>query len=128
MKFIFLSYPFLFCSAPCEQYTEDACLQAVFHNNTLKKGGDGLEFAEDWYQPKGCYAYSSGRRKDRVYYGRGGTKDQKSNTKIGGSKYRPPGYDCKIAMKGIEYSSKAYEYSNFRKGMRGGIKGHGWVP
>ena len=54
-------------------YTKAACEAAAAALN-LKLGGNGYDFA-GVYGSKGCYAYSEGSYKGRVYYGLCGTKE-----------------------------------------------------
>ena len=75
------------------RYTEKACRDAA-NSLGLMIGGNGYTFAGP-YNPKGCYAYSSGTLNNRVYYGTGGTLDQfKDLLGADPTRYRPVGYDC----------------------------------
>ena len=69
-----------------------ACAKAAKADAKLKfvSAGD--------YWTKGCYAYRSGKYKNKVYYGLGGSEnDKKSKTLPGDVKYRPTGFDdCKF--------------------------------
>ena len=71
----------------CDPYTDQTCRDVA---NSL----EGITFAGAGnYTTKGCYAYSSGTYKGKVYYGTGGTPDQMKSS-LSGNKYRPAGYDC----------------------------------
>ena len=70
----------------CDPYSEKVC-RDVANSLGLTFGGSGS------YSNKGCYAYSSGTYKGKVYYGNGGTTDE-MKTLLSGTKYRPAGYDC----------------------------------
>ena len=91
LSIIVLLCQFLFGSE-CEPYTEGTCRDAANYNG-LMIGGKGKEFAGE-YTPKGCYAYASGKNKDHVYYGIGGTLSQMKSLPVKKIKYRPVGYDC----------------------------------
>jgi hypothetical protein len=80
---IHLVFSFL---ATCVPYSEDACRTSA---ETL-----GLKFKDAGsFAVKGCYAYKDGKYAKKVYYGRGGTKEQMMASPEA-PKYRPNGYDC----------------------------------
>ena len=59
-------------------------------------GGGGYAFESSTYSVKGCYGYHSGTYAKYLYYGTGGTYDQKKEVPyMDKSWYRPIGYDCK---------------------------------
>ena len=58
----------------------------------LIQGGVGFEFVGD-YETKGCYAYSSGKDAGSIFYGTGGSPEDRK-TVLSKPKYRPNGYDC----------------------------------
>ena len=58
----------------------------------LDLGGRGLKFAGD-YSEVGCFSYSSGGLKGKVFYGTGGTIQQMKQD-VSLRKFRPNGYDC----------------------------------
>lgn len=93
LKIYNLKYPISSCSGcePYTPYTKKACAD-VAHYLGLKHGGKGSFFAGDW-STKGCYAYLSGEYAGMVFYSTGGTMDE-MKTSLGGTKYRPVGYDC----------------------------------
>lgn len=81
------------CQA-CVPYSQAACLRAAMLAG-LKIGGGGHNFASNSHTQKGCYTYTFGTYKDRVYYGSGAEEADKSapiTSKDG--KIRPAGYDC----------------------------------
>ena len=67
-------------------------------------GGAGYNF-EGTYTWKGCYAYSSGHLKGRIYYGTGGTTEEMQAT-IESPRYRPIGYDCPVEGNWFWYMKK----------------------
>ena len=74
----------------CTPYSEGACKAAANALNlNWKSAGD--------YGTKGCYAYKSnhGNYPNNVYYGTGGTDDEKKMRLISSSIYRPDGHDCR---------------------------------
>jgi len=61
----------------------------------LTIGGKGNNFSGKDYPQKGCYTYTSGKYKDRVYFGAGGSAEEMSAPITGDTeKIRPVGYDC----------------------------------
>ena len=66
----------------------------------MKLGTSSYEFAGD-YSTKGCYAYKGGSYDGTVFYGTGGTEEQRKTT-LSEPKYRPEGHDC--SPKGISHN------------------------
>ena len=76
----------MFWTDDCVPYSQKAC-EAV-----AKKLGK--EFQEGDYGTKGCYGYKSGKYADTLWYGTGGTEEEKKS-ELELPMYRPPGYDCR---------------------------------
>ena len=72
-------------------YSQEAC-EAVAKELGKELGTSTYAFAGD-YGTKGCYAYTSGAYQNTMFYGLGGTEEDKKSD-LTGTKYRPPGYDC----------------------------------
>jgi len=77
---------------PCEPYSLEACIRAVFSKN-MHMGGKGYEFASFSHSQKGCYTYSSGDYAGYAYYGLGGSASENQAATVE-PKTRPAGYDC----------------------------------
>ena len=84
---------FYLISELCEPYSEQACLDAAKREG-LKTGGLGAAFSGN-YDPKGCYAYRSGRFGGIAYFGTGGSIEEMQEKSLNSPRYRPKGFDCK---------------------------------
>lgn len=73
------------CSG-CDPYSEKAC-RDVANSIGLRFGSAGN------HGTKGCFVMLGGSGDDIVFYGTGGTLEQKKNL-LSGRYYRPIGHDC----------------------------------
>ena len=78
----------------CEPYSQQTC-RNLGAKLGFKLGHGAYDFIGD-YGTKGCYSYKTGEYKGALFYGQGGTKDEKSIPLDKSSNiFRPEGYDCK---------------------------------
>ena len=87
---VFLKYPYSSCSG-CDPYSEKAC-RDVANSFGLAFGGKSTAN----HGTKGCFVILGGSGDDIVFYGTGGTVDQKKSL-LSGRYYRPFGHDCETS-------------------------------
>ena len=61
-----------------------------------KNIGKKFQYSKN-YKTKGCYGYKSGQYVRTLWYGTGGTEEDKKSD-LTGETFRPQGYDCKGNM------------------------------
>ena len=77
----------------CEPFSKSACEEVG-----RKKGWTFKSSSHSSYE-NGCYAYTeeSGEYPNRIYYGTGGTEEEKA-APLNDPKFRPQGYDCQLGI------------------------------
>ena len=77
----------------CEPYSQQAC-RNLGAKLGFRLGHGAYDFRGD-YGTKGCYSYRTGEYKGALFYGQGGSKEEKSSPLDKSSNiFRPEGYDC----------------------------------
>ena len=73
----------------CEPYRESAC----------KLVGKilGKDFSPGKWATKGCYHYETGKFKEKMYFGTGGTLESLTSDPTKSGQFRPEGIDCKTS-------------------------------
>lgn len=94
----------------CASTESDRCRNAAAENGLQFKGGLARVKKNDI---KGCHAYASGNYEGNVYYGWGGTEEERTSAPLDcrdiNPVYRPPNFDCSCSEVACKDAAEADE-------------------